>query len=640
MSNIVKASASLVLSQYLNRVGHGDGNKFVSIDMSNILQMTYTDQILKVCVTGGISDGTSDICTDDFDVMCMCDGIILIENCDDIIPKRDQLIATIERTVHRPGYVLLKVTPSNTQVFSSVGLKNICVPVSGKGLYISSTNIIQEFIPVFEIAYRSGPAISTFSSQSEMHHILEHKDCVISMYCSKWPDEAKAWPDRVRQCCWPPGEMVQAIVSSGCHIVPKGSQGGVFSDIEWCISFAMHEKCMIRSFSSVQYHHYILLKRILKHKFLEKYPDIMTSYVAKTICFWQMELNKREMWQMKFLADRIIKSVLFLRDCVSSNYVPHYFIPENNIIHGKVNFKIRDELSSDLSNFSRIFIDLCDRPKALTQFLFGNNEMNDTLLKMKLTAYYDLITLAFSPSESSGTDMSMELLCPRVETIHGSVISTFNLLREEQCFNVVHKTLLKYIRESESEGNDYESKLQLIVLLNTSKNGGFSRKVRIAEIYFMLGQPDKCIDIITEALTMDTATALKGENDIKYRASDELVGIIKTRSIMSLSQFLASYILSPITLSEEHMCLWNRILQQDIFETIKYKPIKTDALPYVCFLLALAFLFSNRTKMAEEAVHTLICLIMEEPTKLDYKEVAICLLHYVVNLTSQERHVA
>ncbi|KAL3888514.1 hypothetical protein ACJMK2_000880, partial [Sinanodonta woodiana] len=587
---------------------------------------------------GGIADGTVDICKGDGDVMILADFITLTDTFDEIVPKEDQLNAMVERNGGQPGYVLIKVLPGNIQALVSYGLEYTVVHVTGKGFYISSTTIIQAIISENEIEHRSGPAIKTYLSENG--DILNQIDCVFSIYYSKWPDEAKAWPDRVRQCCWPPGEIVQAIVSSGCHIVPKGSQGGVFSDIEWCISFAMHEKCLIRSFSSVQYHHYILLKRILKHEFLEKYSDIMTSYVAKTICFWQMELNKREMWQTKYFVDRIIKSVLFLRDCISTRYVPHYFIPENNIVHGKVNIKMKAELVKDLSDFASILIDLCNKPERLTQFLFGNDEIIDMWIYWKLSTYYEIATDALCHKENANIRTNLEYYYTQVETIHGSVINAFNILLERNLFNVLHKTLLKCISESElqDEHDQYRSELNLL-LQNLSKCGGFSRKVITAEIHFMLGQPDKCIDIITEALTMDTATALKSENDIMNRASDELVGILKRRSVMSLSQFLRTYLITPIMLSEDHIGVLSQILQQDIFETLRDKPIMVDSLPYACFLLTRAFHVLSRTEMAAEAVNTLIFMLEEEPTQLDYKEAAMCLLHYVVNLTSRSGHV-
>ncbi|KAL3888521.1 hypothetical protein ACJMK2_000887 [Sinanodonta woodiana] len=466
-------------------------------------------------------------------------------------------------------------------------------------------------------------------------------DMVFSSFCPKWPEEANAWPDRVSKCSCPPKEMVQGIVSSGCHIIPKGSQGGVFSEIEWCISFAMSEKCLIRSFSPIQYHHYILLKRILKHTFLEQYIDVLTSYVAKTVCFWQMERNKREMWQMKYLVHMVIKSILFLRDCICSRFLPHYFIPNNNIIHGKINIKKRDEMVHDLSDFASILIDLCNRPEELRQFLIGDNEIIDLSITMKFTEYYILVIEALCHSNDVMTqNANLEQYCQFVETMHGSVISTFNILKENHVFSVVHQTLLKCISESELQYEHDQPISECIFLLqNLCKYGGFSRKVSIAEINLLLGQPDKCIDIITEALTMDTATALKGQNDIKNRAREELVGIFKTRSLMSLSQFITTYIIAPIVLSEEHIRLWIHILQQDIFETLRDRPINVDSLPYACFLLTLAFHVLSRTEMAKEAVNTLICMLEEEPTKLDYKGASMCLLHYVVNLTSRSGHV-
>ncbi|KAL3888522.1 hypothetical protein ACJMK2_000888 [Sinanodonta woodiana] len=348
-----------------------------------------------------------------------------------------------------------------------------------------------------------------------------------------------------------------------------------------------------------------------------------------------MELNTREMWQMKYLVDRVIKSVLFLKECISTRYVPHYFIPENNIVHGKVNFKMKAELVKDLSDFASILIDLCNKPEQLTQFLFGNIAIIDMCLDTKLSLYYAIFADSLCHSENGNFCTNLEHYCQHVETFHGSLISIFNILLEGNLFNVLHKTLLKCISEPElqDEHCQYKSELNLL-LQNLSKCGGFSGKVITAEINYMLGQPDKCIGIITEALTMDTATALKGENDIKNRASEELVGIFRRRSVMSLSQFLRTYLITPIILSEDHIGVLRQLLQQDIFETLRDRPINVDSLPYACFLLTLAFHSLSRAEMAAEAVNTLICMLVEEPSKLDYKEAAMCLLDYVVNLTS------
>lgn len=118
------------------------------------------------------------------------------------------------------------------------------------------------------------------------------------MKSESWPHIAKEWINRKRCFGWPSGEMINAIVQNGCHIVPVDRSSDHTNDKEWRLSFCIAEKELVKTFNHTQILVDGLLKIILKeilsyHKNIEK---LICSCFLKTVLFWAIEESSRSFW--------------------------------------------------------------------------------------------------------------------------------------------------------------------------------------------------------------------------------------------------------------------------------------------------------------------------------------------------------
>ncbi|KAK3093950.1 hypothetical protein FSP39_022199 [Pinctada imbricata] len=164
--------------------------------------------------------------------------------------------------------------------------------------------------------------------------VFNHAYCIP---CYTWPDIANEWIIRERSYSRPSCEMIQNIVSNGCHVVPIGDPDSPYSDHEWRISFSVAERTLMHSFNHTQFLVYNLLRLTLKRVIGKTFPGVLCSYFMKTTLFYTAENTPMGLWRVHNIETcfKICLSVLF--DYVDHVYCPNYFIPEYNMIKRKVN---------------------------------------------------------------------------------------------------------------------------------------------------------------------------------------------------------------------------------------------------------------------------------------------------------------
>ena len=78
-----------------------------------------------------------------------------------------------------------------------------------------------------------------------------------------------------------------------------------------------------------------------------------SSYVIKNTVFWICEDSPQELFTNDLLLDRLLGSLGFLLRSVDKETLPCYFVPERNLLHGKIcaenKYRIIDMLSNMLS---------------------------------------------------------------------------------------------------------------------------------------------------------------------------------------------------------------------------------------------------------------------------------------------------
>nr|XP_022300845.1 uncharacterized protein LOC111109049 [Crassostrea virginica] len=111
-----------------------------------------------------------------------------------------------------------------------------CVRING-ALYISSAMYRHNTCTVIRPdSTVHGPCSSGIAGGLE----YDYAHCFVSDF---WPPSASSWTDRCQS--WPPPNVVNDIVRSGCHFVAIGHKLGNHADNEWRISFSQAEQKLV-----------------------------------------------------------------------------------------------------------------------------------------------------------------------------------------------------------------------------------------------------------------------------------------------------------------------------------------------------------------------------------------------------------
>ena len=190
----------------------------------------------------------------------------------------------------------------------------------------------------------------------------EEDDAAVFKYPDAWPKPAMEWLSRPRPSGWPSSELVQEIFESGCHLAPVGrgkrleepvdvfnycpnpeatlansllpsvtedcSDKWVMDETEWRTSFSLGENKLGKSVSPVQRHVMVLLKMIKKFYF----PEVISTYYLKNLLFWECETRGEVFWREENSANCLLFMLDRLQDCLESRHLPHYFMPQSNIL--------------------------------------------------------------------------------------------------------------------------------------------------------------------------------------------------------------------------------------------------------------------------------------------------------------------
>ncbi|XP_045202238.2 uncharacterized protein LOC123555712 [Mercenaria mercenaria] len=171
-------------------------------------------------------------------------------------------------------------------------------------------------------------------------------DYVLGLPCKNWPTEALPWVTRTTADQWPGRKTKCFAVNSGCFVVPTGHCLSETERLEWRISTSIAERCLMFNMNITQIRCYVVLKMIMK-TFLN---GIVTSYQCKTVLMHLVEITNSQLWREENLISCIIMSLRLLQLCVFINNCPHYFIPENNLLDGRLNLETRQNIVFMIGN--------------------------------------------------------------------------------------------------------------------------------------------------------------------------------------------------------------------------------------------------------------------------------------------------
>ena len=189
-----------------------------------------------------------------------------------------------------------------------------------------------------EASCRTYLSLEKGKKQLEQHTVNKGKglslqtqiDNVMAIGCTGWPRIAERWAYRRRY--WPPDDVIFQCKSKGYHLIPKAHVGGD-PDIEWRYSFSLAETRLLEALTDKQWKCFYILKHLIHKQFGEfhSFSKALSTYHVKTVIFWACETKPLPLWDLN-TGSCILGLLDDLIHAYTSAQLPHYFIPECNIL--------------------------------------------------------------------------------------------------------------------------------------------------------------------------------------------------------------------------------------------------------------------------------------------------------------------
>ncbi|XP_052059993.1 uncharacterized protein LOC127700513 isoform X4 [Mytilus californianus] len=162
--------------------------------------------------------------------------------------------------------------------------------------------------------------------------IFQKEACMIYYYakCPKWPKEASEWVLRKRPSGWPDTSLLEETLKAPCLLTPKYHPFSKNPDIEWMFDFSFPETFLLKgNISKEQKYCFHVFKLLIDFHTGRRIE--LSTFVLKTIFLYTLEVIPCQQWEtcpsacMLYMTETLLSSL-------KEKKIPHYFIPENNII--------------------------------------------------------------------------------------------------------------------------------------------------------------------------------------------------------------------------------------------------------------------------------------------------------------------
>src|SRR6218665_136469 len=180
-------------------------------------------------------------------------------------------------------------------------------------------------------------------------------DCVVSIWCPQWPNEAKQWPNRRRKYGWPTTAIIQEVVQNGCHVVNAKHPSCRNNEYQCRLSFSIAEVILLQSWTKVQQIVYHMLRFFAKRELIKtdcpKEDEVLCTYHFKTLMLWSCEEISPELWNSLSVIELCCNLLKMLLKWLEDAKCPNYFISQGNLFHEHFNQNIVDETVNKLIRY-------------------------------------------------------------------------------------------------------------------------------------------------------------------------------------------------------------------------------------------------------------------------------------------------
>ncbi|KAL4217667.1 hypothetical protein ACF0H5_022409 [Mactra antiquata] len=345
---------SLKINEVLNHVGVND--EIIKYRRNCFLQMECIYKVygrtcverrlnLHVLYFGSQSEGTTSIgLNSDLDFIFIVNNFVVITSTKDDYVSKDTYTLHMDKFTNR-GYCCLRDTSFSKNSKMSK-LWSHCLKIHHKRNTSFLKNSFQFMVDFCgDNTEREGPARYYQSIYGEHYNFL-HGIC-----CTSWPREvSNTFILNQEKLFWPSDELLQDVLQSRCFVVPKGSDNGPDSDIEWRLSFSFGERLLMFDLNIVQIRCYVLMKYV-KTSFLDNVQGckgIVSSYICKTVLFHTVSQTRESEWVEEEILVNFNKCLCTLQKFIDEENCPHFIMPNNNLLANKLNESTRSRLTEIL----------------------------------------------------------------------------------------------------------------------------------------------------------------------------------------------------------------------------------------------------------------------------------------------------
>ena len=378
-----------------------------------IIQDCLKSQKMKAkIITGGSSAERTITRTSDWDEMVEVPYILVAQNREEITRDYTKSVFIQDESHSNPGYTRLKLLRKTLQDYGEI------LEATSDGIFLSSEKyvkcVLKRRLPDSDTFRRHGPCITGAVYVSSGQKL--DSDCAYGLFCKSWPDKKQEFFNRKQLHGWPSEKLMNYIRKADCHVVPVGDPTSKNSSLEWRFSFLLAERELIWSFNDTQIQCYFIFKALIKEYINPTVPDDvgLSSYIVKTIIFWQSENLEISAWREDQLLHRVQDCLSYLSQCVLCGRLEHFFYRRNNLLKHKLkksddrNF-VLDTIDCILHNLAKYVFEILhqhdlldiygtcgkDDMEQLFRFLQNATQRDYDHLKNVLKKYFEFIKITF-----------------------------------------------------------------------------------------------------------------------------------------------------------------------------------------------------------------------------------------------------
>ncbi|KAL4218492.1 hypothetical protein ACF0H5_023226 [Mactra antiquata] len=276
---------------------------------------------------GSQSEGTTTRGIDsDEDVLICVPNFIVISDWSHW--KQDEMnLLMVQDQATAPGYCLLQLLRSDVPLAAEY-IPNGMYCIDNRGRVIIKNTAFHQ------INARSGMVQHGPAAMPPMRPGVREADIVSALPCLQWPIEARRWLTRDNVGGWPNAPLKSESENCGCFLVPVDSKISGLVGVEWRISTTLAERHLMFSLNTIHMKCYVMMKVLLKS--YDVFRDVISSYMCKTVLLHCVENTMVDFWQERNLIKCFDKMLCVLYNFIAHVQCPHFIIPENNLMAGKI----------------------------------------------------------------------------------------------------------------------------------------------------------------------------------------------------------------------------------------------------------------------------------------------------------------